>query len=157
MLESYVLANLYPDANELSKVPLFNMGLGESLGSTRIDVGGKDGRHRGGASKIAADGRIVPTISLDHFRIPDLSIIQLDVEGYELPVLSAASETFDRDAGQVRRELERFMQASTKTESKLTTAEANYKSKAQQVEAGAAASQTPSMSATHSRAQSRLP
>lgn len=99
MLENYLLANALVKANDLDNVVLLHAGIGESNGVARIETHNEI-RHTGGGSHIITDAtteghrpQVVPLLSIDQFQIEDLSLLQLDVEGYELPVLEGAIGT----------------------------------------------------------------
>jgi FkbM family methyltransferase len=98
VLENYVLAKLCVQENDLDNIVLLNAGLGSTVAVTRIDTGDADGVHRGGASQISDRGQFTTLVSIDSFRISDLSIIQLDVEGYELEALRGAVETIEKNS-----------------------------------------------------------
>jgi FkbM family methyltransferase len=90
VLENYVLARMTTEANFLSNVILFNAALGDAVGTAQIATVGADGLHRGGSSQIAERGQICTILALDTLAIPDVTLIQLDVEGYELQALRGA-------------------------------------------------------------------
>lgn len=99
VLENYLLARTATIENDLQNVILMHAGLGTAPGLARIETRGPH-RHRGGSSQIIANPhrhtfRVQPVslVSIDQFAIADLSLIQLDVEGYELPVLQGAVES----------------------------------------------------------------
>lgn len=96
VLENYVLAKLGVEANSLDNVVLTNAGLGTEIMPARIDIGGEDGEHRGGSSKIALAGQATALTRIDALGLDDLSLLQLDVEGFELHALNGARETVDR-------------------------------------------------------------
>lgn len=91
VLENYVLAKLTTAANDLENVILFNAALGDAVGTARISTLGDDGLHKGGSSSIAGDGQICTMLTLDGLGLPDISVIQLDVEGFEVHALNGAS------------------------------------------------------------------
>jgi FkbM family methyltransferase len=102
VIENYLLARAVMDENDLRNVMLVHAGLGAGPGLARIETRGPL-RHRGGSCKVITDPatrtfRLQPItlLSIDQFAIEDLSLIQLDVEGYELPVLQGAVETIER-------------------------------------------------------------
>ncbi len=95
VLENYVLARMCVIENELDNVLLFHSALGEDQGSVRMDTG--TGVHRGGGSKVGGSGQISTQLSIDSVSPENVSIIQLDVEGYELPALKGAAKTIERD------------------------------------------------------------
>ena len=102
VIENYLLSRAVVAANDLGNVVLLHAGLGAepgpglaSIGTSRI---GK--RHLGGAARIISGSQEsefrsqrVPMLSIDQLAIGDLSVIQLDVEGYELLVLKGAVGT----------------------------------------------------------------
>lgn len=92
LLENYVLARLTVDRNNLGNVLLFNSGLGDQLAPCRISRGSTV--HSGGASSVSEKGDTTSTIvTIDSLSLTQLSILQLDVEGFELPALHGASRT----------------------------------------------------------------
>jgi FkbM family methyltransferase len=98
-LENYLLARAATTENDLRNVMLLHAGLGSAPGLARIETRGRF-RHRGGGSQVISNParktfrvQPIPLVSIDQFAIADLSLIQLDVEGYELPVLQGAVET----------------------------------------------------------------
>jgi FkbM family methyltransferase len=94
LLENYVLARLTVDHNHLDNVALFNSALGEQLAPCRISRGNNSGLHAGGASKVAQEGDLSSTmVTVDSLNLTQLSILQLDVEGHELPALRGAKQT----------------------------------------------------------------
>lgn len=94
LLENYVFARLAVDYNELGNVVLFNSGLGERLGPCRIARGVASGTHSGGASKISDAGDVTSSlVTVDSLGLTQLSILQLDVEGFELSALTGAKAT----------------------------------------------------------------
>jgi hypothetical protein len=61
---------------------------------------GKQKRHRGGAARIVtpqskphSQTQLTSLLTVDQLGIEDLALIQLDTEGYELPILQGAAET----------------------------------------------------------------
>lgn len=96
VLENYVLAKLCLQRNGIENVLLLNAGLGAELGITHMDTGSGGFEHRGGSSRVADQGQITSLMTIDTLNLQDLSVLQLDVEGYELHVLNGASETLDR-------------------------------------------------------------
>lgn len=93
VLENYILAKLCVEHNNLDNVVLINAALSVDIGNLRIHSTLKGGRHAGGASHIAEEGRLCPAISIDHLQIADLVLLQLDVEGHEMPALTGARDT----------------------------------------------------------------
>lgn len=98
VLENYVLAKLCVEANNLGNVYLLNAGLSDRAGIGHIDTGNPGQAHRGGASRLAASGQQVSLMTIDSLGIEDIAIIQLDVEGHELPALNGARATIERAA-----------------------------------------------------------
>ena len=93
VLENYVLAKLCLERNALSNVALFNSALGETIGAAFIDFEDAQGTHRGGSSTISAAGQPTTIVTIDSLGLGHLSILQLDVEGFELNALKGARET----------------------------------------------------------------
>jgi FkbM family methyltransferase len=97
--ENYLLARAVVNANHLSNVMLFHAGLGARPGLASIET--SDGeQHHGGGSRVVTDAdhpttrtQTISLLSIDQFAIEDLSLIHLDVEGFELQVLSGAVES----------------------------------------------------------------
>jgi len=96
VLENYVLAKLCIQENRLTNVVMQNAGLGSSISVARVDTEAENGMHRGGGSQIADRGQFTALVTIDSFNIADLSIVQLDVEGYELEALRGAAKTINR-------------------------------------------------------------
>ena len=102
VLENYLMARAATTHNGLDNVMLFHAGLGAEPGLARVETGRRF-RHRGGSSQVISDpakptfcAQPISLMSIDQFIIADLSLIQLDVEGYELPVLQGAIESIRR-------------------------------------------------------------
>lgn len=99
VLENFILSKLCVQANGLTNVVLQNAGLGDRVGSARIDTGGDEsssGVHHGGASHISESGQLTALLTIDGLGLSSVSIIQLDVEGYELNALKGAAQTLIR-------------------------------------------------------------
>lgn len=94
VLENYVLAKLCVESNKLGNVALFNAGLGEEVGVGHVDTG--TSIHRGGECEISESGQTTTIMSIDLLGLSDLAVLQLDVEGYELPALKGAASTLRR-------------------------------------------------------------
>lgn len=109
VLENYLFARATIDANDLRNVLLFHAALGETNGLVEVQTAHQRGQHRGGASFVVEGGgegstgggqdgigegrQLVPTLTIDQFAIPDLVLVQLDVEGYEAHVLRGAEKS----------------------------------------------------------------
>ncbi len=97
--ENYLLARAVQEANNLDNVVLLHACLGAQSGpawiETRRVVGGP---HSGGMSRIVdaesqgSESQPVSMLTIDQLGIENLSLIQLDVEGFELSVLRGAEE-----------------------------------------------------------------
>lgn len=93
VLENFLLAKLCVEENNLENVMIMNAGLSSTIAVARIDTGVECGVHLGGGSQISDHGQLTTLLTIDSFQIPDLSVIQLDVEGHELEALRGAAET----------------------------------------------------------------
>ncbi|MEM6411835.1 MAG: FkbM family methyltransferase [Pseudomonadota bacterium] len=96
VFENYILAKLCVDSNNLANVILMNSALSDGLDNLYINTSQGDGRHAGGGSTISDKGTICVAINIDRLNIEDLVLIQLDVEGHELIVLTGAQETIQK-------------------------------------------------------------
>lgn len=96
VLESYVAAKLCVQENALENVVLLNAALGAHTGTARIDTEADTGLHRGGSSRLSNAGQLTSVLSIDSIGIADLRVLQLDVEGHELPALEGAAATIAR-------------------------------------------------------------
>lgn len=99
VLENYLLARAVVEVNHLENVVLLHAGLGREIGVADIGVGDLE-RHLGGASHFNAktDSPTARTqrttvLTVDQMGIEDLTMLQLDVEGFELEVLHGAEKT----------------------------------------------------------------
>jgi len=104
VIENYLLAREVVAENDLGNVVLLHAGLGAEPGPGLASIGTRriGQRHLGGAARIISRSQVsafhsqkVPMLSIDQLAIGDLSMIQLDVEGYELPVLTGAIGTIE--------------------------------------------------------------
>lgn len=93
VLENFVLAKLCVQANGLENVLLQNCALSERFGNLRINTLQGTNQHAGGASSISSDGRICTAMPIDALGEESIVMIQLDVEGHELPALMGAIKT----------------------------------------------------------------
>ena len=103
VLENYLLARHVTERNELDNVLLFHAGLAERTRLGQVETRSPR-RHRGGTSFVVSDPlrpthatQRVSLIPIDHLAIDDLSLLQLDVEGYERHVIEGALETIARN------------------------------------------------------------
>jgi FkbM family methyltransferase len=104
--ENYRCALVTNYINGAQNIELMNAGLGERLGSLCMATADAGGRSLGGASRIveknhnSSEGRAITVkcVAIDEIVPPDrkVSIIQLDVEGFEKPALSGALMTIQR-------------------------------------------------------------
>jgi FkbM family methyltransferase len=97
VLENYILAKLCIFKNNLKNVALFNSGLGNQIGISCVETHDVNKIHKGGTSTISSKGQTTTITTIDSFSIDELSVIQLDVEGYELPALMGAALTIERN------------------------------------------------------------
>ena len=104
--ENYRCALITTHINGLQNVELINAGLGERRGFLRMVISDTDGKSLGGASRMARetyegsteDSITVEVLTVDEV-IPSqrkISIIQLDVEGFEKPALAGALKCIRR-------------------------------------------------------------
>ncbi|MEM6721894.1 MAG: FkbM family methyltransferase [Bacteroidota bacterium] len=100
--EFYRCAEITKLINNLQNVELFQVGLGAEKAELQLQVATADGRQLGGASRIidSENGKFVPIVieALDSM-IPEdrnISIIQFDLEGFEIPALKGAIKTIKR-------------------------------------------------------------
>ncbi len=100
--EYYRCAEITILINNLKNVHLFQVGLGAEKAQVQLQIETEDGRHLGGASRIidSKKGKFVPiTIETLDSMIPEdrnISIIQLDLEGFEIPALKGAINIIKR-------------------------------------------------------------
>jgi FkbM family methyltransferase len=92
VLENYLLAKLCVQENDLANVVLWNAGLGRALSVAHIDTG-EDGLHSGGSAQIRDTGQLTSLVPLNLLGLRDVSVIHLDVEGFELEALTGAVQT----------------------------------------------------------------
>ena len=97
VLDNYILAKNNIAHLELENVVLQNAGLGAKSGFATMQTRTPEGQFRGGASSIVTRKNIapealerVPLFALDDLPIDTLSLLHLDVEGYEVEVLEGA-------------------------------------------------------------------
>lgn len=96
VLESYVLARLCVQENNLKNIVLLNSALSDQAGSLTIVT---DAGKRGGASLIGSGqggDQIISALCVDSFCINNLLCLHLDVEGHELQALKGSLQTIQR-------------------------------------------------------------
>ena len=96
VLENYVLAKLCVSRNSLSNVALFNSALGDRIGTAFIEFEDIRGIHKGGGSNIGSTGQATTIVTIDSLAIDNPSVLQLDVEGFELHALKGAQATITK-------------------------------------------------------------
>ncbi len=86
--------------NDLKNVKLSPVAVGNETGVLPLLVADEAGRQMGGTSKIVQEAQEGRTVDVDIVRIDDLvpdsrkvSVLQLDIEGYEWPALEGATQT----------------------------------------------------------------
>lgn len=101
--ESFRCAEITSLINNLKNIKLFNTGLGQIKSRTKMLVESDSGYNLGGASKILKEPEVGKAIEVEIVLIDDIipkdrmvSIIQLDVEGYEKEALTGAIKTINR-------------------------------------------------------------
>jgi FkbM family methyltransferase len=100
VIENYLLALSVLQANNLTNVMLIHAGLGTDRTIAQVQTHGPGRAHYGGAARIMRDPakktfrpQQVALLSIDQFGFDDLSLIQLDIEGFELEALRGAART----------------------------------------------------------------
>lgn len=103
--ENYRCARITLEINDISNIVLTNAGLGNKRETLLVRTTDTQGRALGGASQIIAGKSVDPVgslpvqiVTIDDSVDPDrvVSIIQLDVEGYEKQALTGALKTIRR-------------------------------------------------------------
>jgi FkbM family methyltransferase len=99
VLENYLLAHAVIASNQLPNVMLMHAGLAAESGTAEVETQ-RGNKHYGGAARIVADPtrkpvrrQKVPLLTIDQFAIESLTLLQLDVEGFERQVLLGAIQT----------------------------------------------------------------
>lgn len=86
--------------NNLPNITLENKGLGEQAGQFNLVVFEESNRGMNRIIEGSKEGVIIKIISLDqyleHHSIPKLNLIKIDVEGYEMKVLTGAQNTLEK-------------------------------------------------------------
>jgi len=102
-IESYRCAQITLLLNSIENVELINAGLGDKQQQQHLQIKDTKGKHVGGASKIVNKEKTGFTQSIQIECIDDIiplqnkiSLIQLDVEGYELQALKGAISTIQK-------------------------------------------------------------
>jgi FkbM family methyltransferase len=103
--ENYRCAAMTVLLNDLKNVRLQNVGLGEKAEKRQLVVKDRDGRALGGASQIAditdrgTESVPVSLVAVDEVmpRTSSVSVIHLDIEGFEEYALRGAMETIRRN------------------------------------------------------------
>ncbi len=102
-IENYKCAQITCLINNLKDVELFNVGLGSSPYKASMLVGTESGKRLGGRSKIISAPKpgIINEVKIETIdnMVPEnrvVSIIQLDVEGFEKDALTGALKTIER-------------------------------------------------------------
>jgi len=104
-LENFRCAEVTVLLNALTNISLARAGLGEERGTMPLTVTDQGGLPRGGSSTFVPDVPVpaeftesVPIVRIDDEVPPDrhVSVLQLDVEGYEQQALTGALGTIDR-------------------------------------------------------------
>ncbi len=101
VIENYLLARAVVETNGLDNVLLMHSGLGAATGVATLGVArGEQKRHLGGAARILtpeskphSQTQLTSVLTVDQLGLEGLALIQLDTEGYELPILEGAAET----------------------------------------------------------------
>ncbi len=101
--ENFRCAQITKQINKLQNVELINCGLGEMKSVVSMLVATEDGTNLGGASMIVEEDSKGKLIDIEISRIDDMvpvdrhvSILQLDVEGFEKEALAGGSELIKR-------------------------------------------------------------
>jgi FkbM family methyltransferase len=104
VLENFIFAKKNAERLGLANVVLFNAGLGDVDGLLPIRTTDKQGRFIGGGSTFNTGPRteqhvyeMAPVFRIDSLPVADVALIELDVEGFELPALRGAGATIERD------------------------------------------------------------
>ncbi len=99
VLDNYILAKRNIARLGLENVVLQNAGLGAKTGFANLQTHASDGRFRGGGSSIVTRKNLapeivehVPVFALDELPVRGVSLLHLDVEGYEAEVLQGAKQ-----------------------------------------------------------------
>ena len=86
--------------NDLKNVKLSQVAVGNEAGVLPLLIADETGKQKGGTSMIVQEAQEGRTVDVDIVRIDDLvpssrkvSVLQLDIEGYEVPALEGAVQT----------------------------------------------------------------
>lgn len=103
VLENYLFAKKNTERLGLENVLLMNAGLAEINGLLPIKTSDRKGRFFGGGSTFSFGGRSegqsfenVPVFRLDSLPLEDVVLIELDVEGFELPALRGGQSLIEK-------------------------------------------------------------
>jgi FkbM family methyltransferase len=97
--KNYLCATITKYVNQLDNVKMYKAGLGEKSGSALMKTLGENGAPMCGMSKIVEDGNeTVKMMTIDEVIPSDrnITLLHLDVEGYEAQALLGASKTIHR-------------------------------------------------------------
>jgi FkbM family methyltransferase len=96
--ESYCCARITCELNGLNNVRLTNAGLSEIPNTLPLQIRRDDGSALGGMSKFGKEGVATPVMALDSHIPTDrmISVLQLDVEGFEEQALRGAVRLIER-------------------------------------------------------------
>lgn len=89
------LLELNIENNYLTNVTTFNFALGEEEGLGHMKIDGQKSDNLGGARLHTRGNVEFPIHRLDDHKIPDITLIKIDVEGYEGRVVFGARKTIE--------------------------------------------------------------
>ncbi len=104
VLDNYVLAKTNMATLGLQNVMLFNAGLAAKTGQAQMQTYTDTGQFRGGASSVLRkkpanpeQAEPVSLLALDDLRLGNISLLHLDVEGFELEALTGATQLIAKE------------------------------------------------------------